>query len=192
MINKPPGLPFLVVFSAAAAALLAGASHPSWSKLDAFLYGLPAGFLLLTYWAMRMAWADHKGTVPDGVFTRSLMPCYISAVVLLALATGAPSWVRFTISEPGMEAYVKAVNENPGHEQPCQWAGLYHACDGTRHENDSTGEGGVEFAVRDPFLPDGRGFLWLPSGEPGEYTDGDGHYTHLTGHWYSYRYDPSW
>ncbi|MEU6725965.1 hypothetical protein ABZ917_19875 [Nonomuraea wenchangensis] len=142
-----------------------------------------------------MAWADHKGTVPDGVFTRSLMPCYISAVALLALVTGAPAWVRFTISEASMAAYVKAVHENPGHGERCQWVGLYHACDVRRHEDIPTGKeipGSVEFSARDPFLPDDRGFLWLPSGEPSENADGGNHYSHLKGHWYSYRYDPSW
>ncbi|MGW0193510.1 hypothetical protein [Nonomuraea sp. NPDC003201] len=195
MINKPPGLPFVVVFSAAAAVLLIWASHPSWLGLETFIYGIPVGFLLFVYWAIRTTWADYKGTAPDGTLNRSLMPWYIAGVVLLALITEAPSWVRFTISEPSIEAFVKAVNENPSHKEPCQWVGLYYVCDGTRHQDADTGEeipGSVEFAVRDLFLHDDKGFLWLTSGEPSEGVDGGNRYSYLKGHWYSYRWEPDW
>ncbi|TYB69853.1 hypothetical protein FXF51_06765 [Nonomuraea sp. PA05] len=195
MINKPPGLPFLVVFSAAAAVLLTWAGHPSWLGLETFVHAVPVGLVLFVYWAIRVVWADHKGALPEGIRSRTLMPWYVAGVVLIALMTEAPSWVRFTLSESSMEAYVESVNENPRRAEACQWVGLYYACGGMRHQDATTGEefpGSVEFAVRDLFLDDGKGFLWLPSGEPSESSDGGNRYSHLEGRWYSYRWEPDW
>src|SRR3712207_8533760 len=50
VINKPPGLPFLAVFSAAASVILIWASYPYWYGIEMFLYGIPVGILLLAYW----------------------------------------------------------------------------------------------------------------------------------------------
>ncbi|WP_449062196.1 hypothetical protein [Planomonospora algeriensis] len=191
MIDKPPGLPFLIVFSTAAITFLIWVSDPSWPGFETFVYGIPIGFLLFAYWAIRMTWADYKGTAPDGTLNRSLMPWYISGAVMLALVTGAPFWIRFTVSESSLEAYVRAVNENPGGKESCQWAGLYRVCAGKRHQDLSGKEipGSAEFAVRDIFLNEDKGFLWSPSGEPDENADGGISYTHLRGRWYGYRWD---
>ncbi|MEV0623007.1 hypothetical protein AB0I81_57485 [Nonomuraea sp. NPDC050404] len=50
----------------------------------------------------------------------------------------------------------------------------------------------LSFAVRGLFQHDGRGFLWLTSGEPSESGDGGNRYSYLKGHWYSYRWEPDW
>ncbi|WP_431930803.1 hypothetical protein [Nonomuraea jabiensis] len=66
MISKPPGLPFLIVFSAVATVILIWASYPYWDKFEMFLLAIPVGVLLLAYWAVRMVWAEHKGTLTEG------------------------------------------------------------------------------------------------------------------------------
>ncbi|MFI6604455.1 hypothetical protein ACIBHX_50210 [Nonomuraea sp. NPDC050536] len=124
MISKPAGLPFLIIFSGVAAVLLIRASYPYWDKFEMFLITILVGLLLLTYWAIRMVWADHKGTATDTLKYRWVMPFFIAGGVMLALVTDAPFWIRFTISESSMEAYAKAVAVNPSSKKPCQWAGL--------------------------------------------------------------------
>ena len=185
MINKPPGLPFLAVFSAAAGVILIWASYPYWYGPEMFLFAVPVGWLLLAYWAIRMVWADRKGTLTGGLGSRWFWPWFVVGGVVFALITDAPFWIRFTISEPSMNAYAKAVVENPDHEEPCQWVGLYYVCDGWDYLDLDTGErvpGSAEFAVQDWFLYDNKGFLWLPSGEPDETADDS--YRHLKDHWY--------
>ncbi|NRQ31492.1 hypothetical protein HII36_06505 [Nonomuraea sp. NN258] len=193
MIDKPPGLPFLVFCSGGAAVLLIWASHPSWLGFETFLYGLPVGLVLIGYWALRMAWADYRGTAPSGAFNRSLIPWYIAGVVLLAFITDAPSWIRFTISEQSLAAYVRAVNENPERREPCHRVGLYYVCDGARHPDLLTEKevpGSVRFAVGNLLLCSDTGLLWLPVGEPSESMDSDGEsYRHIKGRWYSYSGD---
>lgn len=188
MISKPPGLPFLIVFSAVAAFIVIRAAYPSWDKIEMFLLGIPVGLVLLTYWASRMVWADHKGTVPDGLKYRWILPFFIAGGVMLALFTDAPFWIRFTISESSLETYAKTVTSSG--KEPCRWAGLYRVCGGSRYRDGVTDEvlpGSARFEVRDWFLDGGRGFIWLPTGEPndiaGEYGES---YSHLKDRWYSY------
>ncbi|MGW0589871.1 hypothetical protein [Streptosporangium sp. NPDC002607] len=185
MISKPPGLPFVAVFSAAAAVILIWASYPYWYGIEMFLFTIPVGGLLLAYWAIRMVWAERKGTLEGSRSRRWIIPWFITGGVMLALITDAPFWIRFTISAPSMEAYAKAVAESPDRKEPCQWVGLYYVCDGWRYLDLDTGErvpGSAEFGVQDWFLHDNKGFLWLPSGEPDETMDDS--YRYLKDHWY--------
>ncbi|GAA3245720.1 hypothetical protein [Nonomuraea helvata] len=185
MINKPPGLPFLAVFSAAAAVILIWASYPYWYGPEMFLFTIPVGLLLLAYWGIRMVWADRKGTLTGGLGSRWFWPWFVAAGVLLALITDAPFWIRFTLSEPSMKAYVQAVVDNPDRKEPCQWVGLYYVCGGWPYSDLQSGEeipGSAQFGVQDWFLHDNKGFLWLPSGEPDETSDDS--YRYLKDHWY--------
>jgi hypothetical protein len=195
VINKPPGLPFLIVFSAAATFLLVWASYPSWYGFETFKFGIPIGFALFLYWTIRITWADHKGNAPSGSLNSAIVPWYIAIAVGIALITNAPFWIRYTISEPSLRGYATAVDENPGRKEPCQWVGLYYVCDGRRYDDLLTGEeipGSARLVVRDLFQQDDKGFVWLTSGEPNENADGGDRYTHLKGYWYSYLYDSSW
>ncbi|MER6004189.1 hypothetical protein ABT120_36895 [Nonomuraea angiospora] len=191
MISKPPGLPFLIVFSAVATVILIWASYPYWDKFEMFLLGVPVGMLLLAYWAIRMVWAEHKGTLADDLKYRWILPFVIAGGVMLALVTDTPFWIRFTLSESSMEAYAKTVVVSPSHKEPCQWAGLYYVCDGSQYHDGVTGEalpGSAQFGVRDWFLDGNNGFIWLPTGEPndiaGEYGES---YSYLKDCWYSYK-----
>jgi hypothetical protein len=103
MMNKPPGLPFLVVFSAAAVVLLEWASYPSGFGFEFFVYAVSAGFVLFVYWTLRITWADYKGNAADGLVNRTIMPWYIAIAVVLALVADVPFWVRFTISESSLK-----------------------------------------------------------------------------------------
>jgi hypothetical protein len=195
VINKPPGLPFLIVFSAAAAVLLIWASYPSWYTPETFKFAIPIGSILFFYWTIRITWADHKATAPAGSLYSALVPWYIAVAVGLALITNAPLWIRYAISEPSLRSYAIAVDQNPHRKEPCQWVGLYYVCDGRRHDDLLTGEeipGSARLAVRDLFLRYDKGFVWMTSGEPNENADGGDRYSHLKGRWYSYWYDSSW
>ncbi|NUW34184.1 hypothetical protein HTZ77_22490 [Nonomuraea sp. SMC257] len=144
---------------------------------------MPVGGLLAAYWAIRMMLAARGADVTERL-GRWLLPVFIAGCVTFALVTDAPFWIRFTISRPSLDAYAKAVMENPRRPESCQWVGLYYVCGGWQYM-DLDGKripGSAEFGVEDPFLYDDKGFLWLPSGEPDETTDD--HYRHLTGHWY--------
>jgi hypothetical protein len=191
VINKPPGLPFLIVFSAAAAILLIWASYPSWYGFETFKFAIPIGLLLFLYWTIRITWADHKGKGATGSLNSALVPWYIAIAVGVALITNAPFWIRYTISEPSLTAYATAVDENPGYKEPCQWVGLYYVCDGRRYDDLYTGDevpGSARLVVRDLFLQNDKGFVWLTTGEPDENADGGDRYAHLKGYWY----DSSW
>ncbi|MEV5895508.1 hypothetical protein [Nonomuraea fuscirosea] len=195
MINKPPGLPFLTVFSVAGIFLLIWASYPSWYAVETFKFGISIGFVLFLYWTIRITWADYKAGAPVGSLHSALVPWYIAIVVVIVLVADAPFWVRYTISEPSLKAYAAAVDENPGRKEPCQWVGLYYVCDGRRYDDLSTGKeisGSARLVVRDLFGQDDRGFVWLTVGEPDETADGGDRYTHLGGYWCSYWYDSSW
>jgi hypothetical protein len=195
VINKPPGLPFLIVFSAAATVLLIWASYPSWYGFGTFKFAIPIGFLLFLYWTIRITWADYKGKGATGSLNSALVPWYIAIAVGVALVTNAPFWIRCTISEPSLTAYAAAVDENPGRKEPCQWVGLYYVCDGRRYDDLYTGDevpGSARLVVRDLFLQNDKGFVWLTTGEPDETADGGDRYAHLKGYWYSYWYDSSW
>ncbi|MDX3105611.1 hypothetical protein [Nonomuraea angiospora] len=190
MISKPPGLPFLIVFSAVATVILIRASYPYWDKFEMFLLTIPVGVLLLAYWAIRMVWAEHKGTLTANLKYRWVLPFVVAVGVMLALVTDAPFWIRFTLSETSMEAYAKAVAVSPGGKEPCQWAGLYRVCDGSQYHDGVTGEerpGSAQFGVRDWFLGDDKGFIWLAAGEPNDIAGKYGEsYSYLKGRWYSY------
>ncbi|MEV5895522.1 hypothetical protein [Nonomuraea fuscirosea] len=193
MISKPPGLPFLAAFSVAASVILMWASYPYWYGIEMFLFAIPVGSLLLAYWAIRMVWANHKGTLTGGLGSRWFMPWFVAVGVVLALIIDAPFWLRFTISEPSIKAYAEAVVKNPDREEPCQWAGLYYVCDGWQYSDLDTGEevpGSATFGVQEWFLDDNRGFLWLPSGEPDETADDS--YRYLKDHWYGYKGWDGW
>ncbi|MEV0314829.1 hypothetical protein [Nonomuraea fuscirosea] len=183
MITRPPGLPYLTVVAAAVAVILLWASYPFW-YFEMILFAIPVGGLLAAYWAIRMALAARKVDLTENL-GRWLLPAFIAGGVLLALITDAPFWIRFTISQPSMEAYAKTVIEDPKRKRPCQWIGLYHVCGGWQYMDLDTGEripGSAEFGVQDPFLYDNKGFVWLPSGQPDE--TADDRYRHLIGHWY--------
>ncbi|WP_440069769.1 hypothetical protein [Streptosporangium sp. OZ121] len=193
MISKPPGLPFVVVFSAAAAVVLTWASYPYWYGIEMFLFTIPVGALLLAYWAIRMVWAERKGTLESSSSGRWIIPWFIAGGVMLALMTDAPFWIRFTLSAPSMEAYAKSVAENPDRKEPCQWVGLYYVCGGQQHLNSDTGEkvpGSAEFSAQDWFLDGNKGFLWLPFGEPVETADAS--YRYLKDRWYGYQGWDNW
>jgi hypothetical protein len=184
MITKPPGVPYLTVVAAAVAVIFLWASYPFW-YFEVVLFSIAAGGPLAAYWAIRIALAAPKVDL-HARLGRWLLPGFIAGGVVLALIADAPFWIRFTISAPSLEAYAKAVAEDPERGRPCRWVGLYYVCSsGWQYMDLDTGEripGSAEFGVQDPFLYDDKGFLWLPSGEPDETADDK--YRHLTGHLY--------
>lgn len=154
MIAKPPGWPFLIVCSAAAAVTLLWASYPYWYGIEMVLLGFPVGFLLLAYWAIRVVIADSRGAAMNrlGVW---IAPWFVAGGVMLALITDASFWIRFTLSEPSMAAYAKVVAVSEWlPDESYQWVGLYYVCGGWQHLDLDTGldvPGSAHFYVEDPF-----------------------------------------
>ena len=95
VINKSPGLPFLIVFSVAVFLLLIWASHPSWYGPETFKFGIPIGFALFLYWTIRITSADHKAKAPVGSLRSALVPWYVAIGVVIVLVANAPFWIRY-------------------------------------------------------------------------------------------------
>ncbi|NRQ37491.1 hypothetical protein HII36_37520 [Nonomuraea sp. NN258] len=180
MITEPPGRPFLVIASAVTLLVFFWASYPFW-HLESLLLTIFAGWVLWVYWLFRLGLAALNVSIAARLW-RWLLPGFLAVAALLVLVTDAPFRVRFAVSKPSLEAYVKTVAENPERAHPCQWAGSYYACRPRPYSEEGPARNSVWFQVQDPLFGDDGGFLWMPSGEPVETMEE--RFRHLGGPWY--------
>ncbi|MEU8380812.1 hypothetical protein [Streptosporangium sp. NPDC048865] len=143
------------------------ASGPVWSYDLVFLM-FPAWLWLVLYWFFRglgeirtTGWV----TVRRQWFRWALTPLVFLGMVV-ALAVDGPLWVRFTLSEPIMQAYAKTIASGEEVDESCRWRGLYHVC------WSSPIDGGAKLDVNDLGILEnsatiqttGAGFVWFPGG----------------------------
>ncbi|MFF5208510.1 hypothetical protein [Streptosporangium sp. NPDC000396] len=166
------------------------ASGPVWSYDLVFLM-FPIWLSLGLYWFFRMlAEARMTGwvTVRRQWFRWALTPLVFLGMVG-ALAVDGPRWVRFTLSEPSMQAYAKTIAAGGDIDESCRWLGLYYTCWG------EPVEGGALIGIKDLGIHEGlgmvqtagTGFAWLPGGRAPSDAGYDNEYTPFTGSWWDWQ-----
>jgi hypothetical protein len=193
MIAKPPGWPFLVVWSAFAMVIMYWASVPFRYAIEMVLVAFVVGFPLMGYWSLRFALAADRGGV-SGRLGRCLAPWLIAAVTLIALAADVPFTLRFSLSAPSLGAYAEKIMEQSSIPyESCEWAGLYRVCGGGAEHLALDGvlvPGSAGFMTTEWAIYSNTGFSWHPGAVPQETADDT--YRHLVGNWYGYHGWDGW
>ncbi|AWS44090.1 hypothetical protein [Streptosporangium sp. 'caverna'] len=166
---------------------LYGASATSW-YFGIVLLMFPAWVALGVYWLVRavravraMGWAAMR----RHWFRWVLAPLVFLGMVV-ALSVDGPLWVRFTLSEPSMQAYAKTIAAGDETDEGCRWLGLYHVC------WSEPIEGGALLVVEDYGMMGTEGFAWLPGGQEPSDAGYENHYTPFAGPWWDWRGWSSW
>lgn len=156
-----------------------GTSVSQW-YFEAIIFMFLAWTALILTWLTRLIAATWKAR-PTATRSLRWMPVpLIFLGVAAALYVDGPLWVRFSLSEAGLEQYAKEIAGGEGPSPECRWAGLYRVCGGEAIP------GGSRFRVKDWPLMESRGFVWSPETRP--LTDTmDDEYRHLTGPWYGWK-----
>ncbi|MFG1944227.1 hypothetical protein [Nonomuraea sp. NPDC048826] len=193
MIAKPPGWPFVIVWSAIALVIMYWASVPHWYGAEMFLTVVLVGFPLMGYWALRYALAADRGGVAGRV-GRCLAPWFITATTVVALVNDVPFTLRFAVSAQALGAYAgKIVERGQIDYSSCEWAGLYRVCGGDVERGNLDGvliPGSAGFSTTEWAVYSNTGFTWHPGAVPQDF--GDDVYRHVVSHWYGHRGWDGW
>ncbi|GAA4509568.1 MULTISPECIES: hypothetical protein [Nonomuraea] len=193
MIAKPPGWPFVIVWSTLALVIMYWASVPFWYGVEMLLAVVLVGLPLMVYWALRFALAADRGGV-TGRAGRCLAPWLITWATVVALAYNAPFALRFSLSASALGAYAERIMERgPIHYESCEWAGLYRVCGGGAEHGSLDGvpvPGSAGFATTEWAIYSNTGFAWHPGAVPQETADDI--YVRIVGDWYGYHGWDGW
>ncbi|TQS08393.1 hypothetical protein [Microbispora hainanensis] len=177
---RPPSGLYFVVLAVAMLISFYGASTTTWYYEIVFLM-FPTWVVLGLYWLIRLSLAARSewAAVRRHSLRWALAPLLFVSMVG-ALAVDGPLWVRFTLSEPSMQAYAKAIAAGVPPGPGCRMLGLYYVCHSERVE------GGALLVVKDIGMMDRMGFAWLPGGRAPSDDGYDNDYTQFTGPWWGW------
>ncbi|AWS40095.1 hypothetical protein [Streptosporangium sp. 'caverna'] len=180
--ERPPRRWYFAALAVVTLISLYGASGPVWN-FQLVLLMLPAWMVLGLHWLVRTAVA--VGSMGRAAARRQWLRWMSAPLVVLGLvvvlAVDGPMWVRFTLSEPSMQAYAKTIAAGNEIDRSCRWLGLYHVCWG------EPVEGGALLVVGDIPSIQTMGFAWLPGGQEPSDAGYENYYTPFTGTWWDWQ-----